>query len=267
MHEAGGSGHATLPSLLVGAIDRARRREVPAATVDEWCSTYATCPSPELRERIVAAHQWLVVVCARQLRRRQEAMDDLVQVANVGLLKALDRFDPSFGVSFHTYASATILGELRRHYRGAWVVGVPRSLQERHLAANRAFDLLVGARGHSPSTGEIAEYLGVGIGQVSEAMGIGFSSWIGELPEDDSFVGHQASAGPEDRVDDRLVAQSLLAMLEPQARSMLVWWIFDGMSQQEIGDRLGLSQVQVSRSVRRSLRQLRAALERSQTAA
>ena len=71
----------------------------------------------------------------------------------------------------------------------------------------------------------------------------------------------------KDRVDDRLVAQSLLAMLEPQARAMLVWWIFDGMSQQEIGNRLGLSQVQVSRSVRRSLRQLRVALERSRTAA
>src|SRR3954469_14895955 len=86
------------------------RRDVDAVTVDRWCANYAAQRDPELRDRIIAAHQWLACLCARKMLRRHEALDDLVQVANIGLLKALERFDPSFGVSFHTYASSMILG-------------------------------------------------------------------------------------------------------------------------------------------------------------
>src|SRR6266540_1340288 len=99
-------------------------------TVEAWCVEYATTRDPQLRARIVKELEWLVRHCARQMVRRDEPFDDLVQVSFLGLIKALDRFDPSFDVRFRTFASVTILGELRRHYRGTWRVRVPRSLQD-----------------------------------------------------------------------------------------------------------------------------------------
>jgi RNA polymerase sigma-B factor len=242
-------------------------RDVDAETAHAWCVEYATAPSAALRERIVAAHQWLVWVCARQLRRRHEPLEDLVQVANIGLLKALDRFDPGFGVAFHTYASATIIGELRRHYRGVWQLHVPRSLQERHLAANAAIEQLVASRGRSPSIGELADHLGLSAAEVSEAVSVGSTTWVGALPEDDSLSPTDASSNAEEHVDDVHLTRALLAMLEPRARAMLVSWVIDGMTQQAIGREFGLSQVQVSRSVRRSLQRLRAVEQQWRAAA
>src|SRR5262245_48903919 len=98
--------------------------------VERLCAEYAWSPDEQLKARIVAEHQWLVAVCARQMQRRKEPMEDLLQVANIGLLQALERFDPSLGVTFRTFASATVLGVLRRHYRTTWRMWVPRHVQE-----------------------------------------------------------------------------------------------------------------------------------------
>ena len=137
------------------------RGDVDQTTIDGWCAEYARTHDPELKERIVAAHQWLVRVCARRLLRRNEQLDDLVQVGNIGLLKALDRYDPAFRVAFRTYASATIVGELRRHYRTVWMVRVPRGMQERHLAVRGAFGRLESSIGRTPTMGEVAAMLGL----------------------------------------------------------------------------------------------------------
>jgi len=206
-----------------------------------------------LRERIAAAHEWLIWLMAKKMRRRDEPLEDLVQVARIGLLNAVDRFDPRFAVSFHTYASSTILGELRRHYRSTWRVHVPRRLQERHLAVHHATEQLTTVLQRTPTATELAEWLRLEVHEIVEAISLGTSSWIAELTEADAVVDDLAAAH-----DDRIVANQLLDHLAPRERDILLSWLIDGTSQHEVGRRFGLTQVQVSRSARRSLRTLRA---------
>jgi len=224
-------------------------------TVDAWCAEYATSREAHLRERIVVAHQWLVHTCARQMRRRDEGLDDLAQVANIGLLYAIDRFDPDFGVSFHTYASATILGELRKHYRSTWRVRVPRRLQERHLAVRGALDELTAQLGRHPTMEELGVHLHLEVKEVIEAFAIGGAGWMSELPEADSLRADE----PADVVD-HIAIDALLDQLPSRDRCILLQWLIAGYSQKEVGDVFGMTQVQVSRSVRGSLQMMRTAL-------
>ena len=246
---------SSLPHRLVPGAPCSTRRVVDAVVVDRWCADYARSRDAALRERIAAAHEWLVWLSARKMRRRDEPLDDLVQVARIGLLHAIDRFDASFGVSFHTYASSTIDGELRRHYRGTWRVRVPRRLQERHLALNHATEHLTAQLRRTPTAAELAEWLGIDVGEVGEATVIGTATWVSELAEPDAVV-DEASA-----LDDRLLVRQLLDHLPAHERAVLVAWLLDGMTQEEVGRRFGLTQVQVSRSTRRSLRTLRALVD------
>jgi len=231
---------------------------IDVAVVDHWCAEFARTRDAGLRERIAAAHEWLVWLSARKMRRRDEPLEDLVQVASIGLLHAIDRFDPCFGVSFHTYASATILGELRRHYRGTWRIRVPRRLQERHLSANQAMDHLTVQLQRTPTMCELGESLGLEAHEAAEALAIGTSSWVSELTETNAAV-----EDCEADHDDRLLVGQLLARLPALDRAILVAWLLDDVSQEEVGRRFGLTQVQVSRSARRSLTALRAMAERS----
>jgi len=237
------------------------RRDVDASTVDQWCAEYATHHDPELRDRIMSAHQWLVRLCAHKMQRRHEPLDDLVQIANIGLLKSLERFDPAFGVSFHTYASSTILGELRRHYRTTWQVHMPRSLQERHLLVRGATDLLTNQLGRTPSSDEIGAHLGLCTADVVEAATIGSSTWITALPDHDLPVFARSAGRPDDEIDAKLLMDDLLRRLHPLDRTILKLWAIEGLTQAEIGERYGLSQVQVSRTIRRNLQRLRSIVE------
>ena len=202
-------------------------------------------------ERIADAHEWLVWLLAKRMRRHDEPLDDLIQVARIGLLNAIDRFDPTFGVSFHTYASSTILGELRRHYRSTWRLRVPRRLQERYLAVNRMTEQLTADLQRTPTATELGARLGIAAHEVVEASAIGGVSWMAELQDADATVEDQAD------FDDRMLVDQLLGCLAPVDRDILVAWLVDGISQAEIGRRLGLSQAQVSGSARRSLGRLR----------
>jgi len=242
-----------LPDRLVRSAPTSRHRMIAAAQVDGWCADFARTGDARLRERIADAHEWLVWLLAKRMRRRDEPLEDLVQVARIGLLSAIDRFDPTFGVSFHTYASSTILGELRRHYRSTWRIRVPRRLQERYLAVHHATEQLTGQLQRTPTEAELGALLGIEAHEVAEAMTIGASSWMAELNEADATVDDQAAAR-----DDRMLVEQLLGRLAPTDRTILVSWLVDGASQQEVGKRFGLTQVQVSRSARRSLRTLRA---------
>jgi len=250
--------HRPLSDRLARGAPGSTRRVIDVALVDGWCAEFAHTGDAALRERIAAAHEWLVWLSARKMRRRDESLDDLVQVARIGLLHAIDRFDPSFGVSFHTYASASILGELRRYYHDTWRIRVPRRLQERHLSANHAMELLTMQLRRTPTMRELGASLGLEAHEAAEALTIGTSSWVSELTEPDAVIEDQ-----EVDHDDRLLAGQLLAHLPVLDRAILVMWLLDGVSQAEVGRRFGLTQVQVSRSARRSLDALRTVAERS----
>ncbi len=239
---------------------------VDPALVDEWCREYATTRDPALRALIVERHLWLVHVCARQLRRRAEPLDDLLQVAQIGLLHAVDRFDPGFGVAFRTFASATILGELRRHYRGTWRVRVPRRLQELHLAVNAATDHLTGTFGRSPRVSEVARFLAISDDDVVEAIAAGRGYWPGSIDaaEDESDSASRLPADPMDHIgeaDDRDQVCAVLNRLPERERRILVLKFYGERTQSEIGEELGLSQVHVSRLMRAALDTLRQELQ------
>jgi RNA polymerase sigma-B factor len=244
------------------------RRAVDAATVDAWCAEYASTRDRALRATIVECHQWLVRACARRLLRRNELLDDLVQVGNIGLLKALDRYDPTFGVSFHTYASATIVGELRRHYRSVWMLRVPRSMQERHLAVRAAFQRLETDLSRTPTMAEVAGFLDLTVAEAAEALALGSQTWVGSFSnEREDGTGEPVAPRDETAVaDDRLSASALLRRLPPRERTVLFLSHYSGLTQEEIGGRMGMTQVQVSRLMRRSLDRLRLDLTTARSA-
>lgn len=238
------------------------------AVVDAWCREFATTRDPALRTLIAERHLWLVHVCARQLRRRAEPLDDLLQVAQIGLLHAIDRFDPAFGVAFRTFASATILGELRRHYRTTWRVRVPRRLQELHLAVNAATDHLTGMLGRSPRVSEVATFLAITEDDVVEAIAAGRGYWPGSIDaaDDDDQSGSRLPADPTDLIgaaDDRDEVCAVLNRLPERERRILVLKFYGERTQSEIGQELGLSQVHVSRLMRAALDTLRQEMARS----
>src|SRR5205809_5431010 len=135
---------------------------------------YAAARDPALRDELDGAHRGLAEYLARRFANRGEPLDDLVQVASVGLLKAVDRFDPERGLEFSTYATPTIVGELKRHFRDkGWAVRVPRRVQELHLRMGKVVSSLSQDFGQSPTIGEIAERAGASEEEVLEAMEAG----------------------------------------------------------------------------------------------
>ena len=231
--------------------------------LERWCCEYATSRSSELRSRILEHHDWLVRVCAKQMLRRGEALDDLVQVGNIGLMKALDRFDPSFDVRFRTFASVTIDGELRRYYRSSWRIHVPRSVQERHHAVNRAVESLTASNQSAPSVHDVAGFLACSDRDVSEAMAAGAAfapSALDASPGDsdrESVLSDTRSSRSFEGADQRLLLGNLLATLGERDRRVLFLRFFEDRTQVEIADELGISQVHVSRLLRRALDRLR----------
>lgn len=240
-----------------------RRAELAAqrAETERLCEQYSQSRDVELRNQLVEAHQWLVLLTARQLQRRREPLDDLVQVANIGLIDALDRFDPSFGVTFRTFASATLKGVLRHHYRTTWRFKLPRRVQELHLSVSRSAELLSAELQRSPTITEVARLAHASEEDVIEAIEAGANFWPLSLShatdvetEHDLVIIEDIGEGVERRVD----VLQLLASLPDRERLILHLRYFEDLTQTEIGDRLGLSQVHVSRIMRAAVRQLRA---------
>ena len=220
----------------------------------------------DAREKLVMSHMNLVRFLANKFKNRGEPLDDLVQVGYLGLLKAIDRFDPSRGLEFTTYATPTILGEIKRHFRDkGWSVRVPRRLQELSAKVNQATDKLTTELQRSPKIEEIADYLGASVDEVLEAM---------EASSAYSSVPLEGSSNPEaddapsviDRyatedsaltfTDDRLVIEEALKSFSPREREVIELRFLQGMTQIEIAERLGISQVQVSRLLRRTLKKI-----------
>jgi RNA polymerase sigma-B factor len=206
---------------------------------------------------------------ARRYGQGSEPLEDLVQVASLGLLKALDRFDPDRGLRFSSYAVPTILGELKRHFRDAgWALHLARQMQERVLELSEAVDYLSGVCGASPSPGEIAEFLRLPVEDVLEAMDaaaaydtVSLDAPTGPNDERLGTVGDMVGAiDPSYELVEHTVAmrRTLRAMNE-RDRTILYLRFAGDLTQHEIAERLGISQMHVSRLIRRSLDRLRVA--------
>jgi RNA polymerase sigma-B factor len=213
---------------------------------------------------------------ARKLARRYShsslADEDLIQVASMALLKAIDRFDPERGSAFQAFATPTILGELRRHFRDtSWAVHVARAGQERALSVQSAIERLSSLHGRSPTVQEIAVYLelseedvldGLQANQAYAAMSLDAPAPAGE---DNGELTLASELGGEDsgyeRVDNGVAVADAVGTLPEQDQELLRMRFVAGMNQSEIGVQLGVSQMQVSRLLRRALDALRGRLD------
>jgi RNA polymerase sigma-B factor len=235
--------------------------------IDERFETYRRTGDRRLRDELVEEHAPLAQFLAGRFANRGEPRDDLVQVALVGLFKAVERFDPGRGLQFSTFATPTILGELKRHFRDrGWAVRVPRRVQELHLQLGRIVSALGQEEGRSPTPAEVAERAGVSEEAVLEAMEAGslyrLVSLDGSVTPDDEGGELMACLGADDsgfqRIEHRSEIAELLDVLPERERRIVELRFFDSLTQSEIAERVGVSQMHVSRLLTRSLERLRA---------
>lgn len=219
----------------------------------------------ELRDRLVTEHMPLAEHIAHRFRHRGEPVDDLEQVAKVGLIHAVDRFDPERGSDFLSFAVPTITGEVRKHFRDTgWAMRVPRRMKELHLTINTASTELSQRNGRAPTARELAAHLGIDVAEVREALRAGSAYHTTPLEpfgQSSEETGVSDVVGYEDseleKVVDRESLAPLLRELGDRERRILLLRFFGNMTQTEIAQRVGVSQMQVSRLLTRILKQLR----------
>jgi RNA polymerase sigma-B factor len=221
-----------------------------------------------LRNELVVAHLNLVRYLAVKFANRGEALDDLIQVGTVGLLKAIDRFDLERGVEFTTYATPTIVGEIKRYFRDkGWAVKVPRRLQELNLSVNRAIEKLTVKLGHSPTVGELAQHLGASEEDILEAQELGQAYNLLSLDTELNGEGDKKSQTLADYVgqndaglellEDRANLERAFQVLTGRERVILYLRFYESVSQTEIAKRLNVSQMHVSRLQQKALEKLK----------
>jgi RNA polymerase sigma-B factor len=220
------------------------------------------------REALVERFMPLARSLARRYDRSSEPYEDLLQVAALGLLKAMDRFDPGRGPSFASFAIPTILGEMRRYFRDSgWSLHVPRGDKERALKVRDAQEAFANEHGHAPTVNQLAQYLELADEQVIDALLAiqAYESLSLDAPRpgaEDEAITYGDSVGATDEryelveLDATVVA--VLDQIPPRERQILSMRFVDGLTQTQIATRVGVSQMQVSRLLRRSLDQLRA---------
>jgi RNA polymerase sigma-B factor len=223
------------------------------------------------RQQLVERYLPLARSLARRYEGRGESFEDLVQVASLGLVKAIDRFEPERELSFSSYAVPTMLGELRRYFRDrGWALHVPRGMQERVLKLNDAVECLSGELGRSPSPQRIAEKLGLTVEEVLEAIeaSAAFDTTSLDRPlRPQDAKGHtiaEAFGEKDERfelIDYRASVAPALKALPERERLILHLRFGEDLTQSEIAQRIGVSQMHVSRLIRRALEQVRAATE------
>jgi RNA polymerase sigma-B factor len=221
------------------------------------------------RDELVGLHQPLVEHCARRFRNRGEQFEDLLQVGVIGLLKAIDRFDSARGVEFSTYATPTILGEIKRHFRDkGWAIRVPRRLQELRMHITSASAELTQSLGRSPTASELAERIGCSVEEIVE--GLESSNAYATLSLDAGDDSEDGAAtmldaiGVDDanleHIDLRESIKPLLEGLGHREKRILLLRFFRNMTQSQIAEEIGVSQMHVSRLLSRTLAELRAGL-------
>ncbi|MGZ4676426.1 MAG: SigB/SigF/SigG family RNA polymerase sigma factor [Acidimicrobiia bacterium] len=237
-----------------------------AAALEEFVE-YARTRDRTLRDEVIMNHIGLAKALARRYAGRGEPLDDLEQVATLGLLKAVERFDPGRGLAFTTFAVPTITGEIKRHFRDrAWATRVPRALQERALALTEVVRELGHELGRSPSLDEIAQAMDVSVETVLEAMEANrsYSASSLDTPVRDDDVSRRlervlSTIDPDlEGVDTRLLVETLLDPLSPRDRRIVELRFYDGLTQSEIAAQVGISQMHVSRLLTKALETMRA---------
>jgi RNA polymerase sigma-B factor len=221
------------------------------------------------REELVHLHLPLVEHCARRFRNRGEPLEDLVQVGTIGLLKSIDRFDTDRGVEFSTYATPTIIGEIKRYFRDkGWAIHVPRRLQELRLQIGVTTAELVQSLGRSPTPAELAESIGCSVEDIVEGIESSNAYTTLSLEAADDEEGSILDAiGIEDEnlehVEIRESLKPLLDSLGAREKKILLLRFFKNKSQTQIAEEIGVSQMHVSRLLSRTLAQLRTSLEQT----
>ena len=244
--------------------DASKRRDHGALFVD-----YRRTRDRALRNRIIEMNLGLAEHLAYRYSGRGERQEDLSQVAMVGLLKAVERFEPERGLAFSSFATPTIEGELKRHFRDQrWAVRVPRRLQELSLEVNQAIAILSQQLGRAPTVAELARVVRASDEEVLEALEAGRASTASSLdaPSGDDDRGGLIDSLPGDErgaeaVEDREVIAGLLAVLAPREQEIVTLRFYGSLTQTQIAERFGISQMQVSRLIARSLSQMRAELK------
>lgn len=241
---------------------RPGHRAEPTEAAEERLGRYRRTGDQRLRNAVVEEHRWLAVVIAKDYASGSEPLDDLVQVAFLGLLKAAERFDPRFGVQFRTFAAITARGELRRYFRDStWSITVPRRLQELRYEIRAANDVLHGRLRRSPTTNEVAEYLRVHPDEIIDCLCADGNFRSLTLDGVDGTI-ETAAVGVEDdaygRIEGADVFEELVATLPPRLRRVVEMRFIDQLRQRDIAEVLGVSQVHVSRLLRAALVELRA---------
>lgn len=225
-----------------------------------------------LRDRLVELHMPLVVYLARRFSGRNEPMNDLIQVGSIGLIKAIDRFDPGRGLEFSTYATPTILGELKRHFRDTgWLIHVPRRAQELQTTLNTARAELSQELGRAPTVSELAKRIDVDEDAVVEAIDAA-RAYSGVpldvlAPPGETVPEHPMLGVLDDgyeQVEQRAVLRDVIAQLPEAEREILLLRFVANKTQTEIAGIVGVSQMQVSRLVARGLKKLRISLGASE---
>lgn len=276
---------------ILGIVPGARQREVVRSTattglptdnrvagrpgdssaadeVEVWLRDYASGHDPHLRERIILAYLGLADRLARRYRgSRGTTLDDLTQTARTGLIAAVDRYQPGRRGGFVPFAVASVVGELKRSLRDtSWRVHVPRPLKEQTVQLCRAADELRQALGRSPTTVELADHLHVTVGEVLRELGVAMSRREISLDQplgddaDDCLGDHLAAPGPREEPEDLLALAGSIAELPELERTVIMLRFFEDLDQSSIGARIGYSQMQVSRLLRRALARMRTQL-------
>ncbi|MDP3889815.1 RNA polymerase sigma factor SigF [Nocardioides sp.] len=221
------------------------------------------------RDELVHLHLPLVEHCARRFRNRGEPPEDLVQVGTIGLIKSIDRFDEERGVEFSTYATPTIIGEIKRYFRDkGWAIRVPRRLQELRLQITSSTAELTQSLGRSPTPSELAERVGCSVEEIIEGLESGnayatLSLDAGDSSEDGAASMLEALGSDDESFENIEIRESLkplLDQLDPREKKILLLRFFKNMTQSQIAAEIGVSQMHVSRLLTRTLEHLRTSL-------
>lgn len=238
---------------------------------DDLFEVYRATGDRAVRNRLVEAHRGLAASIANDYRGRGVDLDDLVQIAMLGTLKAVERFDPGRGIPFSSFASRTVNGEIKRYFRDrTWAVRPPRSAQERHLDLRRARAALSSRLGRPPTVAELAAELDIAPDQVLDALEAGAAYRATSLDarrsgDDDTTTLAERLPGddvPSRPVELRMLVAQLLETLPAREAAIIRLRFYEELTQNEIAERLGISQMHVSRLMRRCLEDLRRLLDR-----
>ncbi len=233
-------------------------------------STLRPRPDPTDRDGLIMDHMPLVKALARRYANRGEPLDDLIQVGTIGLIKAVDRFDPSRGTALASFATPTILGEIRRHFRDrTWMVHVPRGLQDAHSAVNRTIDEMTSRLRRSPSVHEVASELSLSQDEVLDAIAAGAAYQPMSLSrppsglDDDEPMDVSVEEEGFEWAEGRASIGNRVSELPARERHIVALRFTHGMTQSEIAEVVGISQMHVSRLLAKALKTLQESVDPS----